>query len=142
MTHSLTPPSDQVRRQMQAQKTTGTRIELKIRRALHALGYRYRVNYRPLPNHKFRGDIVWSRRRLVVFLDGCFWHGCPTHGTTPKSNTDWWRNKIRGNRERDRRVDDILQQHGWTVLRFWEHDDIDGIVRSIALHLESTDRGS
>jgi DNA mismatch endonuclease, patch repair protein len=142
MTHNLTPPSDHVRRQMQSQKTSGTRIELEVRRGLHALGYRYRVNVRPLPDHKFTGDIVWSRRRLVVFLDGCFWHGCPAHGTTPKSNTDWWRNKLEGNRERDRRIEGILQQHGWTVLRYWEHEIKDDIVRSIALHLESIGRGS
>jgi DNA mismatch endonuclease, patch repair protein len=139
VTHNLTPPSALVRRQMQTQKTTGTRIELRVRRALHAMGYRYRVNYRPLPNQKFRGDIVWSRRRLVVFLDGCFWHGCPAHGTTPKSNTDWWQKKIQGNRDRDRRVNDILLQQGWTVLRFWEHDGTGDIVRAIAHHLESTE---
>jgi DNA mismatch endonuclease (patch repair protein) len=126
---------------MQTQKTSGTRMELLVRRRLHALGYRYRVNRRLLPDHKFKGDIVWSGRRLVVFLDGCFWHGCPIHGTTPKSNTDWWRNKIQGNRARDRRVDEILRQHGWTVLRFWEHDEGDDIVRSIALHLEPRKRG-
>lgn len=138
MTQNLTPPSDVVRRQMQAQKTAGTRMELQVRRRLHALGYRYRVDRRPLPNEKFKGDIVWSGRRLVVFLDGCFWHGCPVHGTTPKSNTDWWRNKIEGNRARDRRVDDLLRQKGWTVLRFWEHDDTEAIVQAITRHLEST----
>jgi DNA mismatch endonuclease (patch repair protein) len=127
---------------MQAQKTTGTRMELQVRQGLHALGYRYRVNRRPLPDQKFRGDIVWTGRRLVVFLDGCFWHGCPVHGTTPNSNTEWWRDKINSNQDRDRRVDEILRQRGWTVLRFWEHDNADEVIRSIALHLESRDRGS
>ncbi|WP_102141933.1 very short patch repair endonuclease [Mycobacterium hubeiense] len=132
----LTPPTEQVRRQMQAQRTTGTRIELAVRRGLHARGYRYRIDRRPLPDHNFRGDIVWTGRRLVVFLDGCFWHGCPIHGTTPKSNTEWWRRKIDGNRERDRRVDAILKQHGWTVLRFWEHDDPATIIDSVVAHLQ------
>lgn len=141
MSDALTPPSDQVRRQMQAQKTTGTRIEVEVRRGLHALGYRFRVNRSPLPNHRFRGDIVWSGRRLVVFLDGCFWHGCPFHGNTPKSNTEWWRAKLKANRDRDRRADDILQQQGWTVLRFWEHEDCDRIVRAIADQIELLDRG-
>lgn len=135
MTQTLTPPSDVIRRQMQAQKTSGTQVELDVRRRLHALGYRYRVNRRPLPDHRFRGDIVWSGRRLVVFLDGCFWHGCPTHGTTPKSNTEWWRAKIQTNQDRDRRSDQILRDRGWTVLRFWEHEDTDDIVRTVTAHL-------
>ena len=139
MTHNLTPPREHVRRQMQAQKTSGTRIELQVRHALHALGYRYRVNRRPLPDQKFRGDIVWAGRRLVVFLDGCFWHGCPVHGTTPKSNTGWWRDKINSNQDRDHRVDEMLRQRGWTVLRFWEHDDIGEIIKSVVQHLESID---
>ncbi|TDH45800.1 very short patch repair endonuclease [Mycobacterium eburneum] len=142
LSNDLTPPSDHVRRQMQAQKTSGTRIELQVRRGLHALGYRYRVNRRPLPDYRFRGDIVWSGRRLVVFLDGCFWHGCPIHGTTPKSNTEWWRAKIQANRDRDRRVDDILRQRGWTVLRFWEHNNSVDIIRSVVDHLESADRAT
>jgi DNA mismatch endonuclease (patch repair protein) len=121
---------------MQAQKTRDTGIELEVRRGLHALGYRYRVNCRPLPDHKFRGDIVWTRRRLVVFLDGCFWHGCPTHGTTPKSNTAWWRDKIHKNQERDRRVDETLGQQGWTVLRFWEHDNTEDIIQAVVDHLD------
>lgn len=136
MTHALTPPSEAVRRQMQSQKTSGTRVELDVRRRLHALGYRYRVNRRPLPDYRFRGDIVWAGRRLVVFLDGCFWHGCPAHGTTPKSNTEWWKSKIQTNQDRDRRADRILRDHGWTVLRFWEHDDVDAIVRAVTAHLE------
>jgi DNA mismatch endonuclease (patch repair protein) len=131
----MTPPTEQVRRQMQAQKTTGTKIELQVRRGLHARGYRYRVDRKLLPDYPFRGDIVWSGRRMVVFLDGCFWHGCPLHGTAPKSNPDWWQAKLEGNRQRDRRVDEILLQRGWTVLRFWEHDDPVAIVESIIDHL-------
>lgn len=132
----LTPPSDLVRRQMQAQKTSGTKIELEVRRRLHALGYRYRVNRRPLPDQQFRGDIVWSGRKLVVLLDGCFWHGCASHGSIPKSNTEWWHAKIEKNRERDRRVDQMLGERGWTVLRYWEHEDRDDIVASILTHLQ------
>jgi DNA mismatch endonuclease (patch repair protein) len=125
---------------MQAQKTTGTKIELQVRRGLHARGYRYRVDRRLLPDHPYRGDIVWSSRRMVVFLDGCFWHGCPVHGTAPKSNRNWWHAKIEGNRQRDRRVDEILRQRGWTVLRFWEHDDPGAIVESVIDHLATSGR--
>ncbi|WP_284236238.1 very short patch repair endonuclease [Mycobacterium antarcticum] len=127
----LDPPTEQVRRRMQSQKTTGTRIELQVRRGLHSRGYRYRVDRRLLPDHPFRGDIVWATRRLAVFLDGCFWHGCPVHGTAPKSNAEWWRTKLAGNRDRDRRTDAILERRGWTVIRFWEHENPDEIVESI-----------
>jgi DNA mismatch endonuclease (patch repair protein) len=120
---------------MQAQKTSGTKIEIVVRRGLHARGFRYRVDRKLLPDHPFRGDIVWSGRRIAVFLDGCYWHGCPTHGTVPKSNREWWVAKIDGNRERDRRVSELLETHGWTVLRFWEHDEPAWIVDSIVGYL-------
>ena len=135
----LTPPANRVRLQMQAQKTTGTKIEMRVRRGLHALGIRFRVDRRPLPEHKFRGDIVWQGRRLVVFLDGCFWHGCPEHGTTPKSNTQWWQSKIETNRTRDRRVDELLRSHGWTVLRFWEHEDESAVIEAIVREITAID---
>ncbi len=139
MVQGLTPPSRQVRLQMKAQKTAGTGIEMRIRRGLHARGIRFRVDRRPLLEHKFRGDIVWMGRRLVVFLDGCFWHGCPDHGTTPKSNTQWWRNKIEANRNRDRRVDEVLRANGWTVLRFWEHQEGATIIEAIVQQLSAID---
>ena len=124
---------------MQAQKTTGTKIELQVRRALHARGYRYRVDRKLLPEYQFRGDIVWSGRRVVVFLDGCFWHGCPLHGTSPKSNGEWWQSKIQGNRDRDLRVDAILRERGWTVLRYWEHDHPGAIVDAVVRQLTGFD---
>lgn len=132
----LSPPSARTRRQMQAQKSSGTGIEMEVRRALHARGYRYRVDRKLLAEYPWRGDIAWSGRRLVLFLDGCFWHGCSVHRTTPRSNADWWRAKIDGNRARDQRVDKVLREHGWTVLRFWEHDNIDEIVASVISHLD------
>lgn len=136
MTTRLTPPSDAVRRQMHRQKTASTKIEMEVRRSLHALGYRYRIDRKLLAGHPWRGDIVWSGRRLVVFLDGCFWHGCAIHGTTPWSNSEWWRAKIEKNRERDRRVDGILRENGWTFLRFWEHEDSAAITASVVTHLD------
>ncbi len=129
------PPAEHVRRQMQSQKTSGTKIEMAVRRGLHSRGYRYRVDRKLLPGHTWRGDIVWSSRRVVVFLDGCFWHGCDIHGTTPKSNTDWWSTKIEKNRARDRRADAILRDQGWTVLRYWEHESSEEIIDSIIAHL-------
>lgn len=122
---------------MQTQKTSGTKVELQVRSRLHARGYRFRVNRRLLPDQMFRGDIVWSGRRLVVFLDGCFWHGCPDHGTIPKANHEWWRAKIEANRDRDQRADRLLKQAGWTVLRFWEHTHPDEAVEKIIHVLEN-----
>lgn len=116
---------------MRAQRTAGTSVELGVRRRLHAKGYRYRVDYRLMADQRFRGDIVWTRDKLVVFLDGCFWHGCPDHGTRPKSNTAWWASKLDGNRERDARATGLLTDEGWCVLRFWEHEDPDWIVDRI-----------
>ncbi|MBY4574959.1 hypothetical protein ACN94_15425 [Gordonia paraffinivorans] len=133
----LVPPSDAVRRQMQKQRTTGTEVELAVRRALHARGHRYRVDMGGLvPGERFRGDIVWTRARLVVFLDGCFWHVCPEHGTIPKSNREWWQSKLEGNRQRDERATKLLQAEGWKVLRFWEHESPEEIVARIELELE------
>ncbi|GAA1899049.1 very short patch repair endonuclease [Williamsia serinedens] len=131
----LVPPTDVVRRQMSSQKTSGTSIEVEVRRRLHAMGFRFRVDQKLLSDHRFRGDLSWRGRRLVVFLDGCFWHGCPSHGNLPKRNSDWWRRKFDANRERDRKVDSLLAERGWTVLRFWEHESADEIVGAIVPYL-------
>lgn len=83
---------------------------------------RFRVDY-PLPGLRRRGDIVFPARRVVVFVDGCFWHGCPEHGTWPRENSEWWRAKLEANIARDRDADSRLGELGWVVLRFWEHDE-------------------
>lgn len=80
-------------------------------------------------------DIGWKKRRIAVFIDGCFWHLCPEHGTLPKSNAEWWESKLRANTARDRRTDDVLLSHGWTVLRFWEHEEPDHVAETIRTHL-------
>lgn len=116
------PLNDSIRQRMQRQRRRDTALELDIRRALHASGYRFRVDFRMEPALRTRGDIVFTRRRLVVFVDGCFWHGCPQHATAPKNNAEWWRQKLDGNMARDRRVDEQLRQRDWTVVRIWEHE--------------------
>jgi DNA mismatch endonuclease (patch repair protein) len=87
-----------------------------------------------VPGIRREADLVFSGSRLAVFIDGCFWHGCPEHGTWPKSNADWWRAKIESNRQRDAATDDLLKEAGWTVVRVWEHEDpeeaVERIVRS------------
>jgi DNA mismatch endonuclease (patch repair protein) len=100
--------------------TAGTGPELAIRRNLHRRGLRYRVNVKGLPG---RPDVVFTRARLAVQVDGCFWHGCPEHAVQPKANARWWRDKIAANRARDARNDKALEEAGWTVLRIWEHED-------------------
>ena len=97
--------------------------ELAVRRLLHAAGYSYRVAY-PVPGMPRRTiDIAFTRAKVAVFIDGCFWHGCPEHGTKPTSNAEWWATKLAANVARDLDTTQWLESQGWTVLRFWEHED-------------------
>lgn len=100
-----------------------TKPELELRRALHARGLRFRVDRAVLPDRRRRVDIVFGPTRVAVLVDGCFWHGCPEHGTSPASNAAYWREKIDTNRRRDRNTDDRLSAAGWAVVRVWEHED-------------------
>lgn len=112
-----------VRKSMQSNKSRDTKPELALRRAVHALGLRYRVATRPLPRFRRTADLVFTRAKLAVFVDGCFWHGCPTHHTQAKANSEFWDDKVRRSRERDAETTEVLRREGWTVLRFWEHED-------------------
>ena len=126
------PRDEATKRRMEMQSRADTAPELAIRRGLHRQGLRYRVNFPPLPrSRRRRADIVFTRARVAVFVDGCFWHGCPEHGTLPKNNRDWWRQKIEANRARDLETDEQLRTNGWTVLRFWEHDAPESAVAEI-----------
>ncbi|MGH3673817.1 MAG: very short patch repair endonuclease [Pseudonocardiaceae bacterium] len=107
---------------MQRQRCDDTVPELMLRRALHARGLRFRKGLRGLPG---RPDIVFPRARLAIFVDGCFWHRCPQHRSMPKNNGAWWDAKLQANVERDRRQDAALRDAAWTVLRVWEHEDVD-----------------
>jgi DNA mismatch endonuclease, patch repair protein len=103
------------------QRRRDTKPEMAIRRLLHAQGLRYRVDV-VLPGMRRRADLVFSSARVAVFVDGCFWHGCPDHGTWPKSNAAWWAEKITSNVKRDRDTDRRLSAEGWTIIRIWEHE--------------------
>jgi DNA mismatch endonuclease, patch repair protein len=107
---------------MTSQRRRDTKGELELRSLLHRRGLRFRV-HALLPGLRRRSDIVFTRARVAVFVDGCFWHGCPEHGSWPKQNADWWREKIEANQRRDRDTDARLKAAGWTVIRVWEHDD-------------------
>ncbi len=98
---------------------------MALRRATHAMGLRFRVDSAlPLPGLRRRADLLFSRARVAVFVDGCFWHGCPAHGTRPKSNSRWWADKIAANARRDADTDQRLRLAGWQVVRIWEHEDV------------------
>jgi DNA mismatch endonuclease, patch repair protein len=99
-----------------------TKCELAIRSAVHRLGLRYRVDLR-IAGLRTRADLAFTKARVAVFIDGCFWHACPVHGTWPKANAHWWRKKIEANVRRDREADRRLASSGWQVLRFWEHQE-------------------
>lgn len=130
-----------VRRVMQGNRGRDTKPEIAVRRLLHRAGYRYRVDMRPVRGFARRADIVFTRQRLAVFIDGCFWHGCPAHYRPAKVNAERWQEKIEGNRRRDRETTKRLTQEGWTVLRLWEHEPpVEAFARIVALLEEANDR--
>lgn len=112
-------------KRMAATAGRNNRRERALRSELHRRGLRFRLHQRLLTNSRRTVDIVFSRSRVAVLLDGCFWHGCPTHGTWPKNNAAWWREKIEANTARDRDTDRRLTDAGWHVLRIWEHEPIE-----------------
>lgn len=120
----LEPSSLNASRTMRSNRATDSLSEVLVRRALYARGLRYRKNHRIGISVRTNADIVFSRARVAVFVDGCFWHACPAHGDLPVSNRDFWRAKFDRNRARDRRVNDSLRNEGWHVIRIWEHEDV------------------
>jgi len=117
---------------MRGNRRADTKPELALRAALFAKGYRYRKDLRlDLPARRVRPDIAFTSRRVAVFVDGCFWHACPEHGSKPKSNEWYWSPKLTRNVERDRAVDAALVQAGWTVLRLWEHVPLPDAVAAV-----------
>jgi DNA mismatch endonuclease (patch repair protein) len=121
----------QIAYRMSRQARRDTRPEVAIRSMLHAAGQRFRVAY-PVPDlTRCTIDIAFPRRRLAVFVDGCFWHDCPEHGSRPKTNADRWAAKLEANRTRDRRVETHLAERGWIVLRVWEHEDVASVCTKI-----------
>jgi DNA mismatch endonuclease, patch repair protein len=117
---------------MQGNRKADTRPEVEIRRRLHRAGLRYRKNARiDVGGLTVTPDVVFRRERLAVFVDGCFWHGCPEHFRTPKTNAEYWAAKIARNRDRDDRVNAALVAEGWEVMRIWEHIAAEGAARDV-----------
>ncbi len=116
---------------MRSMPEHSTGPEMAVRRLLYAKGLRYRVQY-PVPGAPRRTiDIAFPGKKVAVFIDGCFWHGCTEHRNIPAHNRDWWKDKIEKNRSRDRDTDEKLHDAGWQVLRYWEHDPAERIVLEV-----------
>ncbi|MFV2117192.1 very short patch repair endonuclease [Streptomyces sp. Act-28] len=122
-----------VRVNMQANRARDTGPELALRSLLYASGLRYRVDIRPIPEIRRRADVVFPKERVAVFVDGCFWHGCPLHSRPAKKNSELWLAKIKDNMERDVETNTLLIAAGWTVLRVWEHDDVGAAAEAVAM---------
>lgn len=119
------PASDPATRyRMQRTPQRDTAAELALRRELFRRGLRYRVDVAPLTGLRRRADLLFSRAKVAVFVDGCFWHSCATHGTLPRANAEWWASKLAATVRRDRDTDRLLTEAGWTVVRIWEHEAI------------------
>ncbi len=117
------------RRNMQAIRRTDTKPEVALRAALHRLGLRFRKDFRiDLPAGRVRPDIVFTRARVAVFVDGCFWHACPEHGRQPTKNVGYWSPKLQRTADRDRLNTARLEANGWKVIRAWEHEPLADVV--------------
>jgi len=135
----MKPSSPSVSARMSKQASKDTAAELMVRRLLHAAGLRYRVEY-PVPGMaRRRIDVAFTAVKVAVLIDGCFWHGCPEHATQPKSNAQWWRQKLDRNMARDTETTEHLVAAGWEVLRFWEHEAPDDVALRIAAAVERRD---
>ncbi len=123
---------------MQATPQADTPAEIELRRELHRRGLRFRKDYPVRGVTRSRPDIVFTRQKVAVFVDGCFWHSCPEHATAPKANREWWEEKLAANVARDRRHTSELQDAGWTVLRFWEHESVERAADTVVEVLEES----
>ena len=123
---------------MRGNRKTDSRPEANLRRALHKRGLRYRKNPSvPTSIGGVKPDLVFAGPKVAVFVDGCFWHSCPTHGNTPSTNRSYWEPKLRRNRERDRLVTDALTAEGWLVVRIWEHEPLASAASAVETAVRS-----
>jgi DNA mismatch endonuclease, patch repair protein len=131
------PSSAAVSERMSRHPRRDTQPEIRLRRALHASGLRFRLQY-PVPGFRRRTiDIAFPREQVAVFVDGCFWHGCADHRGYPKANAGFWRTKINRNVERDRETADLLREQGWLVIRIWEHESLPSALSEVESSVRS-----
>lgn len=136
MADNLTP--EQRHKNMTHIKSSNTKIEKDITKALWNLGYRFRKNVKGLPG---KPDIAIKKYKIVIFLDSCFWHKCPEHFKKPKSNLEYWEPKIKRNVERDAEINRYYQNKNWHILRIWEHEvkkDFDNTLAKISKFIDSS----
>jgi DNA mismatch endonuclease (patch repair protein) len=131
------PPGGALSAKMSTLARRDTKPELEVRRALHRRGLRFRVQLKVPGNRRRAIDIAFTRARLAVYVDGCFWHGCPEHHVLPRTNSEWWQWKVDRNRQRDIATDAELTATGWQVLRFWEHTDPEDAADRISTAYEA-----
>lgn len=128
----VAPSSAEARRRMQSVRQKSTSAEFALRRKLHAYGLRYRIQVPVLTKPRRVADVAFIGPRVAVFVDGCFWHGCPQHATWPKQNAEFWRAKILANQQRDRDTDERLRAEGWKIVRAWEHEPSERVAAKVA----------
>ncbi|WP_026295739.1 very short patch repair endonuclease [Aromatoleum toluclasticum] len=133
----IQPSSPETSRRMAKVRQKGTNAEIALRRELYRRGLRYRVDYEVLKKPRRVADVAFPALKIAIFVDGCFWHGCPEHATWPKQNAEFWRQKIEANRLRDADTNSRLLEVGWTVLRFWAHESpieaTETVVQTVAM---------
>lgn len=132
----VAPSSAEARRRMQRVRQKNTSAESALRRELHARGLRYRIHVPVLAKPRRVADVAFSGLRVAIFVDGCFWHGCPQHATWPKENAEFWRAKILANQQRDRDTDERLRAEGWKVVRAWAHEPPERVAAKVATIVE------
>ncbi|WP_367132942.1 very short patch repair endonuclease [Saccharothrix sp. HUAS TT1] len=128
--------SEATRKSMRANRSRDTKPELRLRRALHAMGLRYRVCARPLPEVRRTADIVFPRAKVAVEVRGCFWHGCPDHYRAPAANGSYWSAKVQRNIARDADTAERLAAAGWLLAVVWEHEDLDRAAETVARQVQ------
>ena len=126
------PSSEAARRRMESARQRDTAPEVRLRLLLYGMGLRYRIDCKPLPTLRRKADLLFRPAKGAVYVDGCFWHGCPQHATWPKQNAEFWRDKIETNRRRDADTDQQLSESGWLVIRVWEHEDAEKAAVRVA----------
>jgi DNA mismatch endonuclease, patch repair protein len=138
------PPASSagVAARMSKQARAHTEPEVTLRRLLHAAGLRYRVGLAVPGMQRRTIDVAFTRAKVAVFVDGCFWHSCPEHATFPAANKDWWAEKLAGNTARDAATTAHLESLGWRVIRVWEHESMAEVAARVRAAVQTTDNGS